>query len=224
MFPHNLRPYHLFSRSVLWLLWRFEDISLSWFVSDSLLSPQEGLGGSGPAVEEGRSHRGDSHGVRSRLQDHSQTLRRGGQPTDGCQQSSEWMIVWTLVFSCQRLSAFVCQVAVEDTAEGFSAAWDQCLSKVGVVCVTKVALFQPGYITLATPVGKWKPGPDQVPFRVKSAINSLSLFFNSVPDDISLWDKDSGWWKIAEVCSYESAELLMFLIGCWVPLYCCFCS
>lgn len=48
-------------------------------------SSQEGLQGSGPAVEEGSSYRGDPHGVRPRLQDDSQALRRGSQLADGCQ-------------------------------------------------------------------------------------------------------------------------------------------
>lgn len=58
---------------------------VSRYDSYSVFSSQEGLQGSGPAVEEGRPYRGDPHGVRSRLQDHSQALRRGGQLTDGCQ-------------------------------------------------------------------------------------------------------------------------------------------
>lgn len=51
----------------------------------SVFSSQEGLQGSGPAVEEGSSYRGDPHGVRPRLQDDSQALRRGSQLADGCQ-------------------------------------------------------------------------------------------------------------------------------------------
>lgn len=48
-------------------------------------SSQEGLQGSGAAVEEGRSHRGHPHGVRARLQGHRAALRGRGQPAHGRQ-------------------------------------------------------------------------------------------------------------------------------------------
>lgn len=52
-------------------------------------SSQEGLQGSGAAVEEGRPHRGHPHGVRARLQDRHPALRGRGQPAHGRQQSGE---------------------------------------------------------------------------------------------------------------------------------------
>lgn len=40
-------------------------------------------------------------------------------------------------------------------------------------------------------------GPDYVPgFILKLAINSSSLFINSIPDDIFPWDTDYGLRKI----------------------------
>lgn len=62
-------------------LWQLDACSL--IISSS--SSQEGLQGSGAAVEEGRSHRGHPHGARPRLQDHRPALRGRGPPAHGRQ-------------------------------------------------------------------------------------------------------------------------------------------
>lgn len=50
---------------------------------------QEGLRLPGPAMEEGRAHRGHPNGLRPCLQGHRPALRWTGQPANGRQQSGE---------------------------------------------------------------------------------------------------------------------------------------
>lgn len=46
----------------------------------------------------------------------------------------------------------------------------------------------------------------------KAAFNSVFLLINSIPDDISLRDKDSGWRKIVKSYSHKPVELYITVL------------